>query len=125
MADDLESGRKAMKRRVLILGAAGRDFHNFNVVFRGDPTRNVTAMVGNPFLRPQFTNVYEAGFSRSWPGGTGSAALYHRDVSDAFLRQKLLRQVQFDQYELFRIQNQISTGRRIERPSQDAPVAPP
>jgi hypothetical protein len=24
-------------RRVLILGAAGRDFHNFNVVFRDDP----------------------------------------------------------------------------------------
>jgi outer membrane receptor protein involved in Fe transport len=42
--------------------------------------------VGNPFLRPQFTNVYEAGFSRSWLGGTGAAALYHRDVSDAFLR---------------------------------------
>ena len=42
--------------------------------------------VGNPFLRPQFTNVYEVGFSRSWVGGTGSAAVYHRDVSDAFLR---------------------------------------
>ena len=42
--------------------------------------------VGNPFLRPQFTNAYEAGFSRSWPGGSGSAALYHRDVGDAFLR---------------------------------------
>jgi predicted GTPase len=27
----------AMPRRVLILGAAGRDFHNFNVVFRDDP----------------------------------------------------------------------------------------
>ena len=42
--------------------------------------------VGNPFLRPQFTNAYEMGFSRSWLGGSGSAALYHRDVSDAFLR---------------------------------------
>lgn len=42
--------------------------------------------VGNPFLRPQFTNAYEAGYSRSWAGGTGSAAVYHRDVSDAFLR---------------------------------------
>jgi outer membrane receptor protein involved in Fe transport len=42
--------------------------------------------VGNPFLRPQFTNAYEVGFSRSWAGGTGSAAVYHRDVSDAFLR---------------------------------------
>ena len=25
------------RRRVLILGAAGRDFHNFNTVYRGDP----------------------------------------------------------------------------------------
>src|SRR5687768_17304072 len=36
--------------------------------------------VGNPFLRPQFTNAYEAGFSRSWLGGSGSATLYRRDV---------------------------------------------
>src|SRR5688572_29743500 len=42
--------------------------------------------VGNPFLRPQFTNAYEVGFARSWPRGSGSAAVYHRDVSDAFLR---------------------------------------
>ena len=30
-------------RRVLILGAAGRDFHNFNVVYRDDPTATVVA----------------------------------------------------------------------------------
>ena len=30
-------------RHVLILGAAGRDFHNFNVVFRDDPTHRVVA----------------------------------------------------------------------------------
>jgi predicted GTPase len=30
-------------RRVLILGAAGRDFHNFNVVFRDDPSVQVVA----------------------------------------------------------------------------------
>ena len=29
------------RRRVLILGAAGRDFHNFNVVFRDDPDSEV------------------------------------------------------------------------------------
>ncbi len=29
--------------RVLIMGAAGRDFHNFNVVFRGDPRTTVVA----------------------------------------------------------------------------------
>ena len=42
--------------------------------------------VGNPFLRPQFTNAYEVGVSRSWIAGSASAAVYHRDVSDAFLR---------------------------------------
>ena len=30
-------------QRVLIMGAAGRDFHNFNVVFRGDPRYKVVA----------------------------------------------------------------------------------
>ncbi|MDP9326965.1 MAG: cyclic 2,3-diphosphoglycerate synthase [Actinomycetota bacterium] len=31
------------KRRVLIMGAAGRDFHNFNTVFREDPGTEVVA----------------------------------------------------------------------------------
>jgi predicted GTPase len=31
------------KRRVLIMGAAGRDFHNFNVVYRNDPESEVVA----------------------------------------------------------------------------------
>ena len=30
-------------RKVVILGAAGRDFHNFNVVFRNDPRHRVLA----------------------------------------------------------------------------------
>jgi predicted GTPase len=32
-----------MPRRVLIMGAAGRDFHNFNVVYRDDPEVEVVA----------------------------------------------------------------------------------
>jgi predicted GTPase len=32
-----------MARRVVILGAAGRDFHNFNTVFRNDPSHQVIA----------------------------------------------------------------------------------
>lgn len=43
-------------------------------------------------------------------------------VSDLFVRDRLLRQAQFDQTELFRIQMQLSTGRRIQLPSED-PVA--
>ena len=42
--------------------------------------------VGNPFLRPQLTNVYEVGLGRSWDGGSWTASAYHRDISDAFLR---------------------------------------
>ena len=32
-----------MQRRVIIMGAAGRDFHNFNSAFRGDPATEVVA----------------------------------------------------------------------------------
>jgi predicted GTPase len=39
-------------RRVLILGAAGRDFHNFNVCFRGDATHEVVA-----FTATQIPNI--------------------------------------------------------------------
>ncbi|MGE5055039.1 MAG: cyclic 2,3-diphosphoglycerate synthase [Acidobacteriota bacterium] len=34
-------------KNILILGAAGRDFHNFNVAFRGDPEYNVVAFTAN------------------------------------------------------------------------------
>jgi len=34
-------------RRVLILGAAGRDFHNFNVIFRNKPEFDVVAFTAN------------------------------------------------------------------------------
>jgi predicted GTPase len=41
-----------MTRRVLIMGAAGRDFHNFNTVFRDDPTTEVVAFTATqiPFI---------------------------------------------------------------------------
>ena len=31
------------RRRIVIVGAAGRDFHNFNVVYRDDPGCEVVA----------------------------------------------------------------------------------
>jgi len=31
------------RERVVIMGAAGRDFHDFNVVFRNDPSSEVVA----------------------------------------------------------------------------------
>jgi hypothetical protein len=42
--------------------------------------------VGNPYLRPQLTNVLEVGAGRSWDGGSVRASTYHRDISDAFQR---------------------------------------
>ncbi len=41
-----------MPRRVLIMGAAGRDFHNFNVVYRDDPDTDVVAFTATqiPFI---------------------------------------------------------------------------
>jgi outer membrane receptor protein involved in Fe transport len=42
--------------------------------------------VGNPYLRPQLSNVFELGLARAWTGGSVSAAGYHRDINDAFLR---------------------------------------
>ncbi|MDH4111989.1 MAG: cyclic 2,3-diphosphoglycerate synthase [Actinomycetota bacterium] len=40
------------KRRVLIMGAAGRDFHNFNTVYRGDADTSVVAFTATqiPFI---------------------------------------------------------------------------
>ena len=40
------------KRRVLIMGAAGRDFHNFNTVYRDDPDTEVVAFTAAqiPFI---------------------------------------------------------------------------
>src|SRR6266581_535470 len=42
-----------MTRRVLIMGAAGRDFHNFNVVYRDDPDAEVVAFTATqiPFIQ--------------------------------------------------------------------------
>lgn len=44
-------------------------------------------------------------------------------VSDQLLQQRLLSQFQFDNQELLRLQDQISTGYRITVPSDDAPAA--
>lgn len=44
-------------------------------------------------------------------------------VTDAMTRQRLTSQTQSDQLDLFRLQNQLSTGFRIFLPSDDAPAA--
>lgn len=51
------------KTRVLIMGAAGRDFHNFNVVFRADPTYEVVA-----FTATQIPGIEKRGYPAALAG---------------------------------------------------------
>lgn len=44
-------------------------------------------------------------------------------VGDFFIRQRLAEQVQADQVALYQLQNQVSTGRRLQLLSDDAPAA--
>jgi flagellin-like hook-associated protein FlgL len=44
-------------------------------------------------------------------------------VGDFFVRQRIVGQVQVDQLALFKLQNQVSTGQRLQLPSDDAPAA--
>jgi predicted GTPase len=52
-----------MKRtRVIIMGAAGRDFHNFNTFFRENEMYEVVA-----FTATQIPNIHDRKYPRSWP----------------------------------------------------------
>ncbi len=52
-----------MSERVLILGAAGRDFHNFNVLYRDDPAYEVVA-----FTATQIPNIDDRKYPASLAG---------------------------------------------------------
>ena len=57
------------KQRVIIMGAAGRDFHNFNMVYRGDPDFEVVAFTAAqiPMIGPRLYPPELAG--PLYPGG--------------------------------------------------------
>jgi len=44
-------------------------------------------------------------------------------ISNLFVSQQLMRQIQHDRRELFRLERQLSTGRRIDLPSEDPSAA--
>jgi predicted GTPase len=61
--------RASDRINVVIMGAAGRDFHNFNVVFRGDPAYRVVA-----FTAAQIPNIAGRTYppelaGKQYPGG--------------------------------------------------------
>ena len=58
-----------MKKKVIIMGAAGRDFHNFNVVFRNNDEFEVVC-----FTAAQIPNIDD----RKYPSGlSGKLMGYH------------------------------------------------
>jgi len=42
--------------------------------------------VGNPYLRPQFTNSVELAYEQLWDTGSFIFSVYHRDITDPFIR---------------------------------------
>ncbi len=42
--------------------------------------------VGNPYLRPQFTQTYELAYKYYWPTGSVYVSAYHREIKDPFTR---------------------------------------
>lgn len=80
------------RRRTLILGAAGRDFHNFNLVYRDDPATEVVA----------FTAAQICGIARRRYPPTLAGPLYpqgipilEEDMLDTLLQRERIDQVVF------------------------------
>jgi len=74
-------------KRVVLIGAAGRDFHNFNTLFRGHPEYHVVA-----FTAAQIPNI--AG--RSYPSGLagpgypkGIPIVPEKELADLIRREKI------------------------------------
>ena len=80
-----------MTRNVLILGAAGRDFHNFNVVFRDNPEFNVVAFTATqiPYIE---NRIYPASLAgklypkgiQIYPEADSERLILSHDVRDVY-----------------------------------------
>ncbi len=81
-----------MKRRVLIMGAAGRDFHNFNVAFRDHPEAEVVAFTATqiPFIDDRIYPAELAG-----PGYPDGIPIYPEEDLDRLVRDREIDDVVF------------------------------
>lgn len=82
----------AERTRVVILGAAGRDFHNFNTVYRADPATEVVA-----FTAAQITGIADRVYPPSLAGPLYPQGIPILDESglDALLAETPVDQVVF------------------------------
>jgi len=77
MEIDKEHYLSMKKDRVLIMGAAGRDFHNFNVYFRGNEAYEVVA-----FTATQISHIEGRVYPQNWPAPTTlTASLFTRKAN--------------------------------------------
>ena len=76
------------KRRVLIMGAAGRDFHNFNTVFRDDPGTEVVA-----FTATQIPYIDDRKYPASLAGPNYPEGIQIHDESEL---ARLIRELKVD-----------------------------
>lgn len=77
-----------MQRRVLIMGAAGRDFHNFNTVFRDDPGTEVVA-----FTATQIPYINDRRYPASLAGASYPDGIQIYDESELV---RLIRELHVD-----------------------------
>jgi predicted GTPase len=92
VSQDQQDTAKPYRERVLIMGAAGRDFHNFNVCFRNDPAYEVVA-----FTAAQIPGIagrrYPAALSGAqYPNGI---PIYPEDDLEKLLGDLRIEQVVF------------------------------
>jgi predicted GTPase len=81
-----------MQHRVIILGAAGRDFHNFNVCFRDDPDTHVVA-----FTAAQIPDIAGRTYPAelAGPGYPNGIPIVPEDQLEKWIREHWVDQVVF------------------------------
>lgn len=81
-----------MQRRIAIMGAAGRDFHNFNVAYRGDPSVEVVAFTATqiPFIDDRTYPPQLAG-----PGYPDGIGIFPEEQLPALIRDRKIDDVVF------------------------------
>jgi predicted GTPase len=86
----MNEGRR--RRRVIMVGAAGRDFHNFNVVFRDDELHEVVA-----FTATQIPGIHERVYPAELSGWLypSGIAIHHEDSLEQLIEDLGVDEVVF------------------------------
>jgi predicted GTPase len=84
-----------MARRVLIMGAAGRDFHNFNVVFRDGPEAEASEVVAFTATQIPFINDRRYPAALAGPGYPDGIQIYDESELHRLIEEERVEDVVF------------------------------